>query len=114
MNIEQLASQIDGRKDLKAYWDSMMDGQDMPQAIKNYINEKSYEGHQKGDYHSYTINPKQSPSRGAISKEFNNEFDPKPNRLKYSTYTVNGEQSPSIGAIRKDFNNDFDPKPNRL
>ncbi|KMT00468.1 hypothetical protein BVRB_9g217690 [Beta vulgaris subsp. vulgaris] len=104
LSVILLAGPIDGRKSPGDYWVEIMKGQPIPESIKNFINQKSYEAHENEEgfikdfdpvpnisaYHEYDdANPKELRSNnddcntkhdGLASKKLAvDEFEPRPN-----------------------------------
>ncbi|XP_057248149.1 organ-specific protein S2-like [Beta vulgaris subsp. vulgaris] len=106
MNV-QLGSPINGRKDPKDYWGHKMNEQYMPKAIKDFINQRSYEGLEK---------------KGAI-KDFIKDFDPTPNvsvyhddiiskEMELKNVDCNSKHEDDELASKKLFADEFEPIPN--
>uniref|UniRef100_A0A7C9E858 Organ specific protein n=1 Tax=Opuntia streptacantha TaxID=393608 RepID=A0A7C9E858_OPUST len=91
-----LVSARDGRKDLGKYWEEMMKGQAMPEAIKGLINLGPYENVEVKEY---------GPNEKKI---FIGDFDPRPNIPLYHD-DVNSNE---VKSTNKDYNSHHDgPKP---
>ncbi|KNA16577.1 hypothetical protein SOVF_087940 [Spinacia oleracea] len=100
LSFTLLASQSDGRKDLGTYWGDMVKEQPMPEAIKDFINQ-----------------------REAI-KDFIKDFDPIPNISVYHDNDVMKSQKDDadcnskhhnddeLAPKKKQFADEFEPIPN--
>ncbi|XP_021731619.1 organ-specific protein P4-like [Chenopodium quinoa] len=112
LSLILLASSSEGRKDPQTYWGDMMKGQPMPEALKDFINQRSYENHEKKE---------------AIITNFIKDFDPIPNASAYhdDNVHVNSNELKSKKAdcndlvehhdklaSKKLFDDEFEPIPN--
>ncbi|XP_021738581.1 organ-specific protein S2-like [Chenopodium quinoa] len=110
LSLILLTSSSEGRKDPQTYWGDMMKGQPMPEALKDFINQKSYEGHEKKD---------------TIITGFIKDFDPIPNISAY--HDDNAMKSKEMKSQKADcndlvhhdklaskklFDDEFEPIPN--
>uniref|UniRef100_A0A803LP36 Uncharacterized protein n=1 Tax=Chenopodium quinoa TaxID=63459 RepID=A0A803LP36_CHEQI len=84
LSLILLTSSSEGRKDPQTYWGDMMKGQPMPEALKDFINQKSYEGHEKKDTIITDCNDLVHHDKLASKKLFDDEFEPIPNVSAYN------------------------------
>ena len=114
INVEQLAGPTEGRKDLKKYWGNMMNGQPIPEALKLFIYQRSYQEEAIKDFiKEFEPIPNVSAYHDDSKKLISSEFEPIPNISAYhDDANPNQVKSQKQDASKKIFADEFEPIPN--